>query len=115
MTRKVQLFCLFATLCSGVAIAATPVAYVYVQQPVSGDIYSAPIFVYAAASGVSFRPQIPPDLISQILQTLHLDTQLPGQPFDQGLAGWRLAVALFAAARLASGQPDPSFNLSTGS
>jgi hypothetical protein len=56
MTRKIQLFCLFTTLCTGVAIASSPVAYVYVQQPVQGDIYSSPIFAYAAASDGKLTP-----------------------------------------------------------
>jgi hypothetical protein len=50
MTRKIQLFCLFTSLSSGVAIAATPVAYVYVQPPVGGAVYSTPVYVYAANS-----------------------------------------------------------------
>jgi hypothetical protein len=42
MTRKIQLFlCLLAMLAPWPAFAASPVAYVYVQQPVAGDIYSA--------------------------------------------------------------------------
>ena len=57
MTRKIQLFlCLITMLCSGEAFAASPAAYVYVQQPVQGDIYSAPIFAYAAASDGKLTP-----------------------------------------------------------
>lgn len=46
------IFCLMATLSNGVAIAASPVAYVYVQEDSSqtGDTAPSPISVYAAAS-----------------------------------------------------------------
>jgi hypothetical protein len=32
MTHKIQLFCLFTTLCSGVVVAASPVAYGTARQ-----------------------------------------------------------------------------------
>jgi hypothetical protein len=57
MTHKIRLFlCLSATLSTGVAVAVSPVAYVYVQQPLQGDISSAPIFAYAATSAGKLTP-----------------------------------------------------------
>jgi hypothetical protein len=53
MTHKIQLFlCLITMLSPGVALAASPVAYVYVQEDSSqnGDTAPSPISVYAAAS-----------------------------------------------------------------
>jgi hypothetical protein len=35
MTRKIQLFCLITMLCTGVAVAASPAAYVYVTATTS--------------------------------------------------------------------------------
>ena len=37
MIRNIQLFSLLTMLCLGMAFAASPVAYVYVQKPVQGD------------------------------------------------------------------------------
>jgi len=54
--RVLQILALLASLCTGVAFAASPVAYVYVQTPVQGDVYSAPIFAYAAASDGKLTP-----------------------------------------------------------
>jgi hypothetical protein len=47
MTRKVQLLCLFTTLCLGLASAASLVTYVYVQECSSrtGDIAPSPSVV----------------------------------------------------------------------
>jgi hypothetical protein len=46
------ILCLMATLSTGVAVAASPVAYVFVQEDSSqtGDTAPSPISVYAAAS-----------------------------------------------------------------
>jgi hypothetical protein len=59
MTRNIQLFfiCLIATLSTGVAFAASPVAYVYVQET------GGPVSVYSAASDGKL-------------------TQIKGSPFD---------------------------------
>jgi hypothetical protein len=48
--------CLIALLTPGLAIAASPVAYVYVQQPLQGASSSAPIYAYAAASAGILTP-----------------------------------------------------------
>ncbi len=50
MSRKTQILALLASLCTGTAFAASPVAYVYVQPPVVNTITTAPISVYSAAS-----------------------------------------------------------------
>jgi hypothetical protein len=55
MKRKTQLFSLLTMLCSGMAFAASPVAYVYVQKPVQGDNL-APIYAYATASNGKLTP-----------------------------------------------------------
>ena len=55
MLRKIQLFSLLTMLSSGMAFAASPVAYVYVQKPVQGD-YVAPIYAYATASNGKLTP-----------------------------------------------------------
>ena len=56
MIRKIQLFSLLTMLCSGMAFAASPVAYVYVQKPVQGDYVVAPIYAYTAASNGKLTP-----------------------------------------------------------
>ena len=52
MRRFPLVLCLIALLTPGMAIAASPVAYVYVQEDSSqtGDTAPSPISVYAAAS-----------------------------------------------------------------
>jgi hypothetical protein len=56
MKRKIQLFCLFTMLCSGVAVAASPVAYVYVTATVSEPDTPGPIYAYSAASNGKLTP-----------------------------------------------------------
>ena len=56
MKRKIQLFCLFTMLCSGAAVAASPVAYVYVTATVSEPDTPGPIYAYSAASNGKRSP-----------------------------------------------------------
>jgi hypothetical protein len=48
--------CLIALFTPGLAFAASPVAYVYVQQPLQVDSTTAPIYAYSATSSGALTP-----------------------------------------------------------